>query len=88
MKPQAPPSLAEAQGGCHHNPGRASQSTALRLPPHPSGEDSILMGGLQREPESLKGTTESSVSRPKPGLAEQRIRPGGGGEIRQPRPGK
>ena len=46
------------------------------------------MGGLQREPESLKGTTESSVSRLKPGLAEQRIRPGGGGEIRQPRPGK
>lgn len=46
------------------------------------------MGGLQREPESLKGTTDSSVCRPKPRLAKQGMWPGGGGEIRQPCPGK
>lgn len=57
MKPQAPPSLAEAQGGCHHNPGRASQSTALQLPPHPTaGRTESRWGdcrgslGLSREP--------------------------------------
>lgn len=66
-KPQAPTSQAGAQGSCHHNPGRASQSTGLRSPHTHSREDCVSMGGLQREPESLKGTTESSTPDRSPG---------------------
>lgn len=44
-KPQAPTSQAGAQGSCHHNPGRASQSTGLRSPHTHSRGDRGSIGG-------------------------------------------
>ena len=56
-KPQAPAYPAGAQGGCHHNPGRASQSTGLRLPNTHTAEGTASRWGdcrgslsLSREP--------------------------------------
>ena len=67
-KPQAPASPAGAQGGCHHNPGRASQSTGLWLPNTHTAEGTASRWGdcrgslsLSREPLTPVFQTEAQA---------------------------